>query len=194
MLARALLLTIVALLLGGCGGKNDQVTTATTVTTTTKTPTTTTGPSLAGASTEPAVWKSTSTETELLTGVRAAAHAGYDRLVFEFRNGVPGYDVRYVDRPLRADGSGAPVAVRGGAILRIRMEPALDADLTQASAPRTYTGPTRFEPSTAAIVEVVRTGGFEAVLTWAAGIDGKRPFTVTRLENPSRIVIDVAST
>ena len=30
------------------------------------------------------------------------------------------------------------------AVLLVRMEPALDADLTQESAPRTYTGPTRF--------------------------------------------------
>ncbi len=134
------------------------------------------------------------TETALLTDVRAARHPGYDRVVFEFGNGVPGYDVRYVVRPVRADGSGAEVAVAGGAVLRVRMEPALDADLLRESAPRTYTGPTRFSPSTAAVVELVRTGGFEAVLTWAAGVDEERPFRVMRLENPARIVIDLATT
>ena len=88
-------------------------------------------------------WKSDLGETALLTGVRAASHDGYDRVVFEFRNGVPGYDVGYVERPVRADGSGEPVEVDGGAVLLVRMEPALDADLTQESAPRTYTGPAR---------------------------------------------------
>jgi hypothetical protein len=73
------------------------------------------------------------------------------------------------------------------------MEPALDADLTQESAPRTYTGPTRFSPPTSAVVELVRTGGFEAVLTWAVGVDEKRPFRVSRLESPARIVIDIGS-
>ena len=36
------------------------------------------------------------TAIALLTDVRAARHPGFDRVVFEFRNGVPGYDVRYV--------------------------------------------------------------------------------------------------
>jgi hypothetical protein len=152
----------------------------------------TTEPALAGASTEPAVWKSADAGVKLLTAVRAADHPGFDRLVFEFRNGVPGYDVGYVEPPVRADGSGDPVAVSGGAVLVIRMEPALDADLAQESAPRTYTGPTRFSPSTSTIVEAVRIGGFEAVLTWAAGVDERRPFRVTRLDNPARIVIDIA--
>ena len=198
MAARVLLLMLTALLLGGCGGKDESA--ATTSTTTATTPTTTgtttgstTATALDGASTDPAFWKSTTEDVKLLTAVRAAAHPGFDRLVLEFRNGVPGYDIRYVEPPVRADGSGEPVAVTGGAVLVIRMEPALDADLTKASAPRTYTGPTRFSPSTSAIVEVVRTGGFESVLTWAAGIDERRPFRVTRLESPARIVIDIAS-
>ena len=148
---------------------------------------------LEGASTDPVVVKGTSTDVSLLTDVRAAAHDGYDRVVFQFRNGVPGYDVRYVERPVVADGSGDEVAVDGGAVLLIRMEPALDADLTQESAPRTYTGPQRFTPTTTAVAELVRTGGFEAVLTWAAGVDEKRPFLVSTLENPARLVIDVKS-
>jgi hypothetical protein len=192
MVVRALIVLAAALLLGGCGGKNEDgappaATTATTSTVTTTSP----EQPLSGASTEPAVAKSTSDSVKLLTDVRAASHPGFDRLVFEFRNGVPGYDVRYVQPPVRADGSGAVVPVSGEAALVIRMEPALDADLTQATAPRTYTGPTRFSPATSAIVQVVRTGGFEGVLTWAAGIHKKAPFRVTQLDSPARVVIDV---
>ena len=106
---------------------------------------------------------------------------------------MPGYEVGYVERPVVADGSGDEVAIEGGAVLGVRMEPALDADLTQESAPRTYTGPNRFSPSTAVVVELVRTGGFEAVLTWGIGIDDERPFRVTTLVDPPRIVIDVDS-
>jgi hypothetical protein len=183
MVARALFLTVTALLLGGCSGTDDESTPTT--------ETTTTAPVLEGASTTPVAWTSPITETALLTGVRAASHPGYDRVVFEFENGIPGYDVGYVEPPILADGSGDEVAVVGGAVLVVRMEPALDADLTQESAPPTYTGPTRFSPSTSTVVELVRTGGFEAVLTWAVGVDEKRPFRVTRLQNPARIVIDV---
>jgi hypothetical protein len=190
MLIRGLLVTLAALLLAGCGGKDDE-TAGTTVST--DTVSTTSTPVLDDASTDPVVVKGESTEVSLLTDVRAAAHDGYDRIVFQFRNGLPGYDVRYTDRPVVADGSGEEVPVDGGAVLLIRMEPALDADLTQSSAPRTYTGPQRFSPTTTAVAELVRTGGFEAVLTWAAGVDEKRPFVVSTLESPARLVVDVKS-
>jgi hypothetical protein len=186
MAVRVLLLTIAALLLGGCGDKDDEAPP-------TPTMTATTAPALEGAATAPVVWKAASTETALLTDVRAARHPGYDRVVFEFRNGVPGYDVRYVEPPVRADGSGDEVSVAGGAVLLARLEPALDADLSQESAPPTYTGPTRFSPDTAVVVELVRIGGFEAVLTWAIGVDGKLPFRVARLQDPARLVIDVGT-
>ena len=193
MVVRVLLLTLAALLLGGCGGKGNEQPASSVATETAGVATETAGVALEGASTESAVGSAKVNETALLTGVRAARHEGYDRVVFEFANGLPGYDVGYTGRPVVADGSGEEVAVQGAAVLRIRMEPALDADLTLESAPRTYTGPARFSPDTAVVVELVRTGGFEAVLTWAAGIGGERPFRVTRLADPPRIVIDIDS-
>jgi hypothetical protein len=196
MLARILVAVAAALLLSGCGGKDDEAplgttTTATGTTDTTTTGTTTTG--LEGASTEPAVATASGDAVALLTAVRAARHDGYDRVVFEFRNVAPGYDVRYVQKPVHADASGEEVDVKGTAALVVRMEPALDADLTQESAPRTYLGPQRFTPGTAVVAELARTGGFESVLTWAVGVDERRPFKVTRLDSPARIVIDVAT-
>jgi hypothetical protein len=125
--------------------------------------------------------------------VRAVAHEGYDRVVFEFSNTVPGYDARYADGPVQADGSGADVAVTGGAVLIVRMNNALDADLSKPGAPETYTGPRRFSPGTPHVSELVRVGGFEGVLTWALGIAGRVPFRVTTLEGPPRLVIIVRS-
>jgi hypothetical protein len=193
MLARTLLAVAAALLLAGCGGKDDEPPLGTTTTVTGTTTSSTTATGLEGASTEPAVASATDEEVALLTDVRAARHEGYDRVVFEFRNVVPGYDVRYMQKPVHADGSGEEVPVKGTAALVVRMEPALDADLTQESAPRTYLGPQRFTPDAAVVAELVRTGGFEAVLTWAVGVDERRPFKVTHLESPARIVVDVAS-
>jgi hypothetical protein len=186
MAARVLVLVVAALLLGGCSGGDVERPASSTATETTAI-------TREGASTETVVASATITETALLTDVRAARHEGYDRVVFEFANGVPGYEVGYVERPVVADGSGDEVAIEGGAVLGVRMDPALDADLTQESAPRTYPGPNRFSPSTTVVVELVRTGGFEAVLTWGIGIDAERPFRVTTLVDPPRIVIDVDS-
>jgi hypothetical protein len=194
MAVRALLLAVAVVVLAGCGGSGGATTTTPATTAEATTGAVTTTPAgLQGASTTPVAWKSDLAVDALLTGVRAASHDGYDRVVFEFRNGVPGYEVGNAERPVRADGSGEPVAVGGGAVLLVRMQPALDADLTKPSAPSTYTGPTRLRPDTTAVVELVRTGGFESVLTWAVGIDGKRPFRVARLDGPPRIVIDIAS-
>ena len=146
--------------------------------------------SMPGASTKPVVVAAKSKVTALLTSVSAARHEGYDRVVFQFRNALPGYDVRYVKRPVRQDGSGKAVRVNGTYIVQIRMRNALDADLTKRGAPRTYTGPTRFSPRTPEVVELVRTGGFEAVLTWAAGLHDRVDFRVIALKAPARLVVD----
>ena len=192
MVVRLLILVIAAALLAGCSGSDDEPPATSSVTETTVTTETTAG-SLDGASTETVVVASAIAETALLTDVRAARQDGYDRVVFEFSNGVPGYEVGYVERPIVADGSGEEVVVDGAAVLRARMEPALDADLTKESAPRTYKGPNRFSPDAAVVAELVRTGGFEAVLVWAVGLDAERPFRVTTLSDPPRIVIDIDS-
>lgn len=182
-----LALAAAVLLVAGCGGTDD----AAPATTGERTQTVEGIDPLAGASTAPVTVAATSTETALLTDVRAARHEGYDRVVFEFRNVLPGYDVRYVDRPVRQDASGNVVRVEGAHVLRVRMENALDADLTKEAAPLTYTGPQRFSPGTATVVELVRTGGFEAVLTWAIGLADRVDFRILALTMPPRLVVDL---
>ena len=70
------------------------------------------------------------------------------------------------------------------------MENALDADLSRPGAPPTYNGPQRFRPGTPEVVELARVGGFERVLTWAAGLQDRVDFRVTALTAPARIVVD----
>jgi hypothetical protein len=82
------------------------------------------------------------------------------------------------------------VTVAGGSVAQIRMENALDADLTQPDAPLTYTGPTRISPGTPEVVELVRTGGFENVLTWVVGLHDRVDFRVSTLQDPPRLIVD----
>jgi len=182
-----------AALLGGCGGGgNEKPTTTTTppaATTTAPEPTGGIDP-MAGASTKPVVVRATNRQTALLTDVRAARHEGYDRVVFQFRNALPGYDVRYVALPVHQDGSGNVVPVQGRYVAQIRMENALDADLTKASAPLTYHGPMRFSPATPEVAELVRSGSFEGVLTWVAGLRDRVDYRVRTLNAPPRLVVD----
>jgi hypothetical protein len=129
----------------------------------------------------------------LLADVRVAGHGGFDRVTFEFRDGdVPGYRVRFVDPPITEDASGNEVEVDGAAFLEIIMTPASGVDLSGETYEETYTGPARIGPSdTASIAELVRTGDFEAVLTWHLGLGAEAPFAVGTLQDPPRLVIDV---
>lgn len=146
---------------------------------------------LEGASTSP-VSRPATTDRSYLRAVRSAAHPGYDRVVFEFEGGLPGFGVSYVDRPVFEDGSGRTVEVDGPAVLEVRMERAASARVSGDRVIRTYRGPSRLRPpNTPAVVEVVEAGDFEAVLRWVVGSRRLVPFTVTTLPGPSRVVVDL---
>lgn len=189
-------LVVAALLVSsGCGsakqGRPAGTGSATTVTvTSTSTGGTTT---LEGAATTPVLGQASGQGTALLERIAIGHHEGYDRVVFQFRKGLPGYRVEYVQPPLKEDGSGNPVEVQGGAIVLVRMEPASGFDLGTAEGVMVYKGPKRIEGSsagTSVVLELVRTGDFEAVLSWAVGLTGKVDFRVRTATSPSRLIID----
>lgn len=130
--------------------------------------------------------------TALITDVRVARHEGYDRVVFEFENGLPGYQVGYVEGPITQDASGEPVDVQGAAYLQVRMEPASIVDLSGEAPRQTYDGPMVVDGDTPEVTEVVNAGDFEAVSTWVIGVtDPGVAFRVQVLTSPARLVVDV---
>jgi hypothetical protein len=149
---------------------------------------------LAGAGTSIVVGPSTAKTNALLDRVAVGRHEGYDRVVFQFRGDeLPGYRVEYVEPPLKEDGSGEPVDVAGSAFVVVRMEPASGFDLNSGEGELVYKGPKRL-PGASVVKEVVRTGDFEAVLSWAIGLDAKVPFLVSTASSPSRLIVDFRST
>jgi hypothetical protein len=176
----------------GCGGSDDESGASTSSPTPTTEPTTT-GEVFEGG-TEPITAPAEISETALLERVAVAGHEGYDRVVFQFRNGLPGYRVEYAEPPLREDGSGNVVDLEGNAFLVVRMEPASGFDLSVPEGKLIYTGPRRIAgDGTTMVRELVRTGDFEAVLTWAVGLEARVPFRVLRLDDPARLVVDFAA-
>ena len=134
------------------------------------------------------------TGTALLKTVRVGRNPGFERIVFEFAGtSMPGYRVQWIDGPVLADGYGEPVDVTGEAYLELIMEPASGVDLSAPQLTIVYDGPDRIPVAgqTELITDLVRTGDFEAVLSWAAGTTEKVPFRVLRLENPTRVVVDL---
>jgi hypothetical protein len=191
--------TATVLAVAGCGGSNKssspQPSLPTSATTATTTTTATGGgiDSLEGAGTTPVVAAATGSETALLDRIAVGRHEGYDRVVFEFQNDLPGYRIQYVEPPLKEDGSGKPVSVRGNAIVLVRMEPASGFDLNTGEGVMTYKGSKRIDGAgagTSVVQELVRTGDFEAVLSWAIGLSDKVDFRVGTATSPARLIID----
>jgi hypothetical protein len=56
-----------------------------------------------------------------------------------------------------------------------------------------YAGPARVGGDTAVVREVVRTGDFEATLTWVVGLEHRVDFRADRLGEPSRLILDFRS-
>src|SRR6266850_1133056 len=112
----------------GCGGSDKSSTPSGANSLPSPTPTATTGTGgidpLEGAGTTPVQGPPSGSEIALLERVAVGRHEGYDRVVFEFKNVLPGYSVKYTSEPLKEDGSGNPVNVQGAAIVVVRMEPA----------------------------------------------------------------------
>ncbi len=148
--------------------------------------------SLEGASTSPVTATATITETALLTDVDVD-RGRRDRADHVH---VRERDAR-IRRSLRRPSLFGPTAraavvpLAGAAALRVRMEPALDADLTKDGAPLTYTGPTRIAPGGELVAEVARVGGFEAVLIWAIGVEERVPFRITTSTEPARLIVEL---
>ncbi|MEU8359134.1 hypothetical protein AB0C27_24255 [Nonomuraea sp. NPDC048882] len=128
------------------------------------------------------------TEPAVVTGVRFAAHDGYDRLVVDLKGGMPGYNVKWVDE-LVQDGSGKPIDVRGGAYLQLTLFPANAHD--ENGEPTWSDGPV-YPAGLANLADVVRTGDFEGRVGIGLVLDRRAAFQVTEQRSPNRLVLDVA--
>jgi hypothetical protein len=124
-----------------------------------------------------------------LVDVRAGSHAGFDRVVFEFQGDVPQHRIGYVDQ-LVEDGSGNPVSVAGAADLEVVFQ---GANAHKEDGSPTIS-PRRFSPGLPAVKEIAQLGDFEAVVSYGIGVDQRRPIQVSTLSNPSRLVVDIATT
>ena len=180
---RAVGLITLALLLVGCGSSDQQ----------------SEGGSdcqpLAGGATTPRVSPEIEArETMYLTHVGIEALECSDRVIFSFREAPPGpgYNISYEPAATAKseDGSGNPVEVDGSAFLVVRLTPAMGAEIVGEQVQPTYTGPRRLKPEgTSFVREVVKTGDFEAMVTWVIGLEEERPFTANA--SPSELVVEL---
>lgn len=125
----------------------------------------------------------------VLVAVRARHVGDVDRVVFEFRGGLPAdRQVERVDR-LFADGSGRRVHVAGQALLSVRFAPAQahTDDGASTAAPRRVAFPL---PN---VLTAVRAGDFEGVVTYGIGLAKRTSVRVTTMQAPPRVVVEVGA-
>lgn len=127
-----------------------------------------------------------------VTNIRIGHQPGFDRVVYDLGGtGTPGWIVQYADRAVQ-DGSGKPIDVAGKSILEVQI---LGSAYPFDSAVAPYAGPDpATEPSAPGIAGVYRNTVFEGTTQSFIGVNADRPgFIVTTLNNPTRLVIDVAT-
>ena len=123
-----------------------------------------------------------------ITDVRVGTHDGYDRVVFEFDNGIPEFRLEEATPPLLQDPSGLEMDVDGNAFLRLVMQ---GGTAISPDGVETYTGPNDFTPEFPRLAELVSAGDFEAVSSWYIGLSETACVRVLTLTGPSRLVIDL---
>jgi hypothetical protein len=127
-----------------------------------------------------------------IVDVRVGTHPdgapGYDRIVFEFENGIPEVDLREGTPPFTQDPSGLPLAVDGDAFLVLVMH---GGTAVTAEGTLTYEGRTDFSPAFPTLTQLKEAGDFEAVSEWVIGMTGPACHRLFTLDSPSRLVIDL---
>ncbi|MES2766332.1 MAG: hypothetical protein V4642_10705 [Bacteroidota bacterium] len=124
----------------------------------------------------------------LLKDVRTGTHGGFDRVVFEFNGStMPGYELEYIDKPVRQCGSGNVVQMAGDGWLRVKFTP-VNAH-TEAGKPTVLKR--EIYPKYPNMIDIKSICDFEAEVAWVIGVKSPKQYRVLELLNPTRVVVDV---
>jgi hypothetical protein len=133
-----------------------------------------------------AVPAQTHPQTAYISDLRTGRHAGYDRLVIEFANGVPATGVELLPQTGTSfDGapSGQPTTTRGTNGIKVIIR---GADLHTS-----YSGSRDIVTGYPRLVEVRQVEDYEGTVQLALGINGPACYAAYFLTGPDRLVIDI---
>lgn len=123
-----------------------------------------------------------------LAAVRAARHANFDRIVFEFGGGgVPGYQIGYVDGPVRVCGSGGLVDLPGESLLAVQLQPTEPRTMEGLLAVRNAGRITNLP----VIEEHALVCGEDGSVSWVLGLNTTSRYRAFTLSGPPRLVLDL---
>ena len=122
--------------------------------------------------------------------VRATKHGGVDRVLFEFEGPFPNYRIKYLKSRFY-DGEGGRERIKSPGNRFVQVEffviPASEEQLK-------FTEAKNFAPKgklrMPSLQSVTGQGLFEGFYAFLLGVSARKPYRVTELANPSRLVID----
>lgn len=120
-----------------------------------------------------------------VSAVRVGTHSGYDRITFEFKNGLPAdmsLNPQY-NTVFTQTASGRQVTLQGSYGLLLAM--------TGADDHTSFTGSTDFTPGYPGLKEARQVQDFEGYVTWGLGVSSLPCYRAFVLQSPSRLVIDI---
>lgn len=123
------------------------------------------------------------------TAVRAAVHEGFERIVIEHAGtGQPSFFAQYTEEP-REPGIGTIVDTGDTAYLEV----VVSGTATNLEVPEDMLehGAEITELNTAATGTVTSFAPWEGTSSYIIGLDQKRPYAVSILEDPVRVVVDI---
>ena len=122
-----------------------------------------------------------------LIGVRWGRHPGFDRAVFDFTGGTPGWRVAY--GPLYHQAKDERIPLAGRTSLSITFSVARAHDDAGRS---TYDPSRALNPRLPTLRQIRFGGDFQGYVGVGLGLSHQLDYRIFRLANPSRIVVDVA--
>jgi hypothetical protein len=178
--AAALLLALAACTTGGSGGQEDR-SGPTTATSGQKPVDDRTRPSAVWSSGPQGAPRRDAAGEAVLAAVRAARQDGYDRLVFEFGGGLPGYQARYI--AAQPVGSAGRVELDGTAFLLLTFDGASAGGFAQRD----------LHPGFGSMKQVRLVDEGDGRLRFGVGLDAVTGYLAHELTGPDRVIIDVAA-
>lgn len=129
-------------------------------------------------------------ESVVASYVRSARHDDFDRVVLEFMGDqLPAYKIEYIDKPVRACGSGDVVPLAGDAWLSVRFSGAQahapEGDATIPVKDRTQS------PNLPIVKDLKMICDFGGEVEWVMGVSSPNKYRVLELKTPTRLVVDI---
>lgn len=130
------------------------------------------------------------TGTTYVRSVRVGRHQTFDRVVFEFAGSMPNYQVEYLrGRFYENEGGRQRIKIAGNAFVQVNLN-LIPTDEEQMKLREQASFIPKGRLKFRSVWELDEAGLFEGYYDFLLGIRARKPFRVSELSNPLRLVID----